>query len=98
MQQHFWQKYSFQRVPNQIEKLRIFQGLWEEYDKHPLEWKFQAGGGSKAKVPSWQGGGGGYFLDYTIVKLFYYFIDFKLKESHKFISSNYNCQVLASLN
>ena len=35
---------------------------------------------------------------HTIVKLFYYFIDFKLKESHKFISSNYNCQVLPSLN
>ena len=63
--------------------------MWGEYDKHPPEWKFQAGGGPKAKMPSVRGGGGGgYFLDYTIVKLFYYFIDFKLKESHKFIGSN----------
>ena len=23
-----------------------------EYDKHPLEWKFQGGGGSTTKVPS----------------------------------------------
>ena len=26
MQQHFSHKYSFQRVPNQVEKLRKFQG------------------------------------------------------------------------
>ena len=55
-------------------------------------------GGLKQKCPRGGGRGGEYFLDYTIVKLFYYFIDFKLKESHKFISSNYNCQVLPSLN
>ena len=28
------------------------------YDKHFLEWKFQQGGGSKAKVPSIRGGVG----------------------------------------
>ena len=37
MQQHFLNKYYFQRVPNQVEKLRKFQGVG--YDKHPLEWK-----------------------------------------------------------
>ena len=60
MQQHFLNKYYFQRVPNQVEKLRKFQGLGGEggYDKHPLEWKLQRGGGSKAKCPSFGGGGG----------------------------------------
>ena len=45
----------------------------------------------KQKWPLWGGGGEAgyaYFPDYTIiiVKLFYSFIDFKLKETHKFIS------------
>ena len=63
MQQHFLNKYYFQRVPNQVEKLRKFQGVGGGgYDKHPLEWKFQRGGGSKAKCPSFGGGGYGYFL------------------------------------
>ena len=35
------------------------------YDKHPLEWKFQWGGGSKTKVPSL--GRCGYFLELHIV-------------------------------
>ena len=61
VQQHFLNKYYFQRVPNQVEKLRKFQGAG--YDKHPLERKFQRGGGSKTKCPSSGGGGGyGYFL------------------------------------
>ena len=56
MQQHFFtQIYSFQRVPNQVEKLRKLQGVGVGgYNKHPMEWKFQRCGGSKAKVP---GGG-----------------------------------------
>ena len=38
------------------------------YDKHPLEWKFQEGEGSKTEVPSVGGRGGGvggivYFLE-----------------------------------
>ena len=56
VQQHFLNKYYFQRVPNQVEKLRKFQGAG--YDKHPLERKFQRGGGSKTKCPSSGGGGG----------------------------------------
>ena len=50
LQQHFEQKYSFQRVPNQIEKLRKFQGVGEGgggVGTQPLEWKFQGGGGLK---------------------------------------------------
>lgn len=38
------------------------------YDKHFLEWKFQQGGGSKAKVPSiWAGEGAmNIFSNYTL--------------------------------
>ena len=52
MQQHLLHKYSFQRVPNQVEKLRKFQGRGEGYDK-------QKWGVYKAKVPSVGQGGGG---------------------------------------
>ena len=36
-------KYSFQRVPRQVEKLSKIPGDGGEggYDKQPLEWKFQ---------------------------------------------------------
>ena len=34
------------------------------YDKHPMEWKPQGGGGTKAKVPSVRGYG--YFLELHI--------------------------------
>ena len=60
MQQHFLNKYYFQRVPNQVEKLRKFQGVG--YDKHPLEWKFQRGGGSKTNARPLGVGGYGYFF------------------------------------
>ena len=65
MQQHFFtQIYSFQRVPNQVEKLRKLQGVGVGgYNKHPMEWKFQRCGGSKAKVP---GGGYGHVLELQI--------------------------------
>lgn len=36
------------------------------YDKHHLEWKFQGGGGARAKVPSFVGGGMGIFWNYTM--------------------------------
>ena len=49
VQQLFWWKYHFQGIPNQHGKSRIFQGEGE-YDKHPLELKFQVGG-SNAKTP-----------------------------------------------
>ena len=48
VQLHFWHKYSFQRAPNQVEKLRKFQGVGG-YDKHPLE---------SNKCPPWERGGG----------------------------------------
>ena len=47
VQLHFWHKYSFQRAPNQVEKLRKFQGVGG-YDKHPLE---------SNKCPPWERGG-----------------------------------------
>ena len=66
VQQHFLNKYYFQRVPNQVEKLRKFQGAGGGgYDKHPLEWKFLRGGGSKAKCPSFGGGGVWIFSETT---------------------------------
>ena len=33
VQQHFWHKYSFQRVPNQADSGGVAEGV----DKHPLE-------------------------------------------------------------
>ena len=53
----FWRKYF----------LRGGLAVWENhgnsrrwgYDKHPLEWKFQEGEGSKTEVPSVGGRGGG---------------------------------------
>ena len=52
VRQHLLHKYYFQRVPNQVEKLRKFQG--KGYDK-------QKWGVYKAKVPSvGKVGGGGY--------------------------------------
>ena len=56
--------YSFQGVPNQVEKLRQFQGVGGVgggSDKHLLEWKFQGGGVLKKKCPPW--GGNEYFLE-----------------------------------
>ena len=55
LQQHFEQKYSFQRVPNQIEKLRKFQGVGEgggggRYATPGME--IPGGWGSKVEVPS----------------------------------------------
>ena len=43
--QHFWLKYTSQRVLNQIPGSG-------DYNKQPLPCKFQGGGGSKVKVPS----------------------------------------------
>ena len=68
MQQHFFtQRYSFQRVPNQVEKLQKFQGVGGGggYNKHPMEWKFQGCGGPKAKV---LGGGMDMFWNYKFKK------------------------------
>ena len=44
MQQHFLNKYHFQRVPNQVEKLRKFQGV--------------GGGGGMISTP-WNGNSSG---------------------------------------
>ena len=63
MQQHFLNKYYFQRVTNQVEKLRKFQGVGGGgYDKHPLEWKFQRVGVLKQNARPLGVGGYGYFL------------------------------------
>ena len=61
----FWQKKFFRKEVkwNSILKEIFFTGVlavWENhgnsrgwgYDKHPLEWKFQEGEGSKTEVPS----------------------------------------------
>ena len=58
-------------MPAQVEKLRKFQGAGGGSEKHALEWKFQGSGGSKAKVPSVGGGGGGMdiFWNYTLCLL-----------------------------
>ena len=66
VQRHFWGKYSFQRAPNQVRKLLKFQELGG-YDKHPLERKFQGGGGCKIKVPS-VGEEWDIFWNYTIYR------------------------------
>ena len=42
-----------------------FQVVHDLYKPCHMEWKFQGGGGSKAKVPS-LGGGNGYFLELHI--------------------------------
>lgn len=68
----FVQKYSFQGYPTKKEKSRKFQREGE-YDKHPLQWKFQRGEkmrGSKAKVPSVRGYG--YFMEPHIIYIFFY--------------------------
>ena len=70
VQQHFEEKYSFQRVPNQVEKLRKFQGAGGGGGgTQPLEWKFEGGGGVKQKCPPW-GGGYGYFLELYIGNIY----------------------------
>jgi len=54
VQQHFWHKYSFQGVPNQVrslEKLRKFLGVGA-MTSTPLERKSQGYGEYKVKVPS----------------------------------------------
>ena len=63
-----------QRSP-QVFSLAPLSG-WEiffliSYDKHPLEWKFEGGGGSEARLPSVGGRGaeGGYFLELNILIL-----------------------------
>ena len=53
VQQHFWHKYSFHRLPNQVEKWRKL-GVWQA----PPGMEVPEGWGSKAKVPSGGGGGG----------------------------------------
>ena len=59
VQQHFWHKYSFHRLPNQVEKWRKL-GVWQA----PPGMEVPEGWGSKAKVPSGGGGEGyGYFLE-----------------------------------
>ena len=54
--QHFEQKYSFQRIPNQTEKLRKFQGVGGEGGgggRYATPWMEIPGGrGSKVEVPS----------------------------------------------
>ena len=63
VQQHFVHKCSFQRVPNQVEKLRKFKGVGGGMMSTP-RMEIVGGGGSKAKVSSVGGGGGyGYFLE-----------------------------------
>ena len=52
VQQHFSQKCSFQRVPNQVEKLRKFQGVWEGCMISTLWSGNSRGLGILAKVPS----------------------------------------------
>ena len=84
--------------PTKLKNYGYSRGCGRNMTSTPWNGNSKRVGGLKQKCPRGGGRGGGYFLDYTIVKLFYYFIDFKLKESHKFISSNYNCQVLPSLN
>ena len=58
VQQHFLHKCSFQRVPNQVDKLRKFNGVGGGMMSTP-RMEIAGGGGSKAKVPSVGGGGGG---------------------------------------
>ena len=57
MQQHFWHKYSFQGVPNQVEG--------GGYDEYLLEGKFQGVGDFKQKCPPWVRGID-IFWNYTI--------------------------------
>ena len=65
VQQHFWHKYSFQRVPNKVEKLRKFWGVGG-YDQH----HFRGGGDPKQKCPPCGGEGAyGYFVELHIVLL-----------------------------
>ena len=50
VQQYFWHKYTFQRVPSQVENLRKFQGVGvggRAMTSTPDEvwWKFKGGGG-----------------------------------------------------
>ena len=71
MQQHFCHKYTFRRVPNQVENLQKFQGLGG-YDKHPLQCIMEipggwGGGGSKVKVPFM--GGMDIFWNYTVIDM-----------------------------
>ena len=62
VQQHFWHKYSFHRLPNQVEKWRKL-GVWQA----PPGMEVPEGWGSKAKVPSGGGGRGmDIFWNYTI--------------------------------
>ena len=72
VQLHFWHKYSFQRAPNQVEKLRKFQGV--------------GGGGvwqappGKQQVPSMgEGGCVNYFLELHIANIYKFFQFFQKK-------------------
>ena len=48
---------------------RSFQGVEGHY-KHPVEWKFQGGGGPRGKTPPW--GEYGYFMEpHTVVCILY---------------------------
>ena len=58
-QKHFGRNYSSQGVPDQLEKIRKFQGV-RVSDKQTLEWKLLGSGGSKGKLRL--GGGGGWIL------------------------------------
>ena len=70
MQQHFCHKYTFRRVPNQVENLQKFQGLGG-YDKHPLCTVYNGNsrgvGGSKVNMPFV--GGMDIFWYYTVIDM-----------------------------
>ena len=53
MQQHLLHKYSFQRVPNQVEKIKEIPGSG---GKGMIS---KSGGSTKQKCPPWDKGGGG---------------------------------------